>query len=195
MKWCMVNINTIDEQIYNKYFSLMTPKRKEYISSLKNEKDRRLSLAGEILAKEMLAELYAVDLDDIVIEKDLKGRPTTNFADINISISHSGEISVCAVDSSPIGIDIEKIRRVNLKSAQRFCNLKELMYIESAETDEQKNFRFFEIWTSKEAEFKRLCTKVKSFKEIDTFNINKKYINDNGYLICISGKDINNEKN
>lgn len=188
MKWYIYNVNTLDNQTFNRFFGLLTPKRKEYVLSLKKEKSRKLTVTGEMLAKNAISELYKISIEDIIIECDPSGKPIVKNCDAKISISHSGDIAVCAVDTEPIGIDIEKIRDVSLKTAYRFSNSEEIYYIFDSDDTKESERRFFEIWTAKEAEYKRLDGQIKNFKEIDTRSINKDYYEYSGYLICISHK-------
>lgn len=181
MNWYKFDINAFDTKVYNEFFGLLTKERKEYVLSLKNEKDRKLTIAGEMLAKKAIAQMYKTAYRNVIIKKEQSGKPVAENFDINLSISHSGDFAVCALDTKPIGIDIEKIRDVTLKTASRFCNKEELDYIFAPEGD--SILRFFRVWTAKEAEFKR---SGENFKKIDTLSINKSYYEIPGYLICIS---------
>lgn len=70
------------------------------------------------------------------------------------NISHSGSFAAAAVSDFEVGVDIERIRAVNLKIADKFCG-DEREYILSAENREKA---FFEIWTAKEAYLKKCGT-------------------------------------
>lgn len=178
MKWFKYNINELSEEQYNKFFGLLTDERKKHVTSLASFEKRKQSVAGEMLAKIGIASLSGITETEIIISAKYNGKPYCKNADIHFSISHSGDYAVCAVDSNPIGIDIEKIREINLKIAERFCNQSELEYINS------KN-RLFEIWTAKEAAYKMLGGKIKDFKKIDTSEFNKEYFYIEDYIICI----------
>ena len=184
MKWFKVSINEITSEEFLDFYNLMTDKRKEDIKSLTKDSDKKLSIAGEMLAKKGLAELSGINADKIIIEKTPSGKPETSLGGYHISISHSGDYAVCAIDISPIGIDIEKIREVNIKTSKRFCNNEEIDFIYSSKNG--AFHRFFEIWTAKEAEFKRCSDNSKSFKDINTAEIIKEYKSFEDYIVCIS---------
>lgn len=186
MEFYEFNIKNLKSDSYDKYLGLMTEKRKAYVLSFKSQARRMLSVAAEMLVKEAISELKSIHVSDIILEKNSAGMPEIENCNIKISISHSGNMAVCAIDDSPIGIDIEKIREINLKVAERFCNNTELDYIYGAENTEDSLFRFFEIWTAKEAEYKRNGGEIKKFKGIDTFSLKRKYFIRDEYLICIS---------
>lgn len=176
MQWYKININDITTDLYEKYYGLMTDERKSYVSSFKNEAARKRTVAAEMLIKN------ALDDDNIEITKDEYGKPFIKNSNKYLSISHSGDYAVCAVSDRPIGIDIEKHRDINIKTALKFCNDAELEYIYKLDT----NTRFFEIWTAKEAAFKLNGGKEKDFKLIDTFKINKQYFRFTDYTVCIA---------
>ena len=173
MKWFKFNINDFTEVLYAEYYFLMSSERREYTDSLKSDADRKRTVAGEMLAR------IALGNNNATILKTAEGKPYAEEININFSISHSGNFAVCAVDENKIGIDIEEIRDVDLKTAKRFCNEKELEYIGDSIN------RFFEIWTAKEAAYKMLGGKIKNFKDIDIFKINKQYVKFLDYVVCI----------
>lgn len=94
-------------------------------------------LAGEYLGKKST---------DLIFDKTETGKPF--FKDVNdlyFNISHSFLSYAVAISDSPIGIDIEVIREVNLKIAERMFTENEKEYVGN------DTVRFFEIWTKKEA--------------------------------------------
>ena len=66
------------------------------------------------------------------------------------SISHSGSFVACAIDSRPVGIDIEAYRNIPDTLAKRICTEEELLFI--FEKSDKINYKkFFSVWTAKEA--------------------------------------------
>ena len=176
MQWYKININDLTADLYEKYYNLMTNERKEYVSSFKNTDARKRTVAAEMLIKNAIGD------DNLLITKDQHGKPFIKDCNKHINISHSGDYAACAISNSPVGIDIEKLRDINIKAAEKFCNSAELDYIYSFDSTN----RFFEIWTAKEAAFKLCGGKEKNFKLIDTFNINKQYFRFLDYIVCIA---------
>ena len=175
MQWFKFDINDLNDLLYEKYFNLMGKERQEYVNSFKTESDRKRTVAGEMLIKVALCD------DTLSILRDEHGKPYIKDSKLYISISHSADFAVCAIDEKPIGIDIEQIRNINLKTAEKFCNEKELMYINECDSIS----RFFEIWTVKESAYKMLGGGIKNFKEIDTLKLNKDYFKFSDYTVCI----------
>lgn len=95
----------------------------------------------------------------------LKGFPNFQF-----NISHSEDLCAVAFSNKPIGVDVEKHRKVNLEIAKRYFNQEEKNFV----TD---TLSFFYVWTRKEAYLKMtgeglkglgLCCDVLDNKNIKT---------------------------
>ncbi len=160
MKWCKYDIKTLSEKEYEYYYSMMSEDKKLRVDGFRFENDKKRTVAGEMLARKAIADFCCVDVQSIVFEKTESGKPYAKGIDVEFNISHSGDYVVCAVSSKPIGIDIEKIRPINLAVAKKVCSEKELLYIFSHKPcdtdflyteDEEVLTRFFELWTKKEA--------------------------------------------
>ncbi|KAA3625897.1 MAG: hypothetical protein DWQ02_20835 [Bacteroidetes bacterium] len=52
---------------------------------------------------------------DVRIIKDQRGKPQLNVPGIHLSISHSGEVTICALSRMEIGVDVELERPVSDK--------------------------------------------------------------------------------
>ena len=159
MKWFSFDIRDFSEEEYKKWFSLMSEERRTETEKYKKADDKKRTVAGEMLARKGIAERCSIRVEDIVFLKEEHGKPYVNL-DVCFNVSHSQNMVVCAVDSKPIGIDIEQIRPINLLLAKRFCNEEELKYLfgyppkeDDFKTCKDKEIllRFFEIWTAKEA--------------------------------------------
>ena len=157
--WKLIDINNLTKEQYDRYFSMMSNKRKEKVLSLKDETARKRTVAGEMLVRQMLSK-------DISVEIAENGKPYTENA--YFSISHTENLVVCAVSKSPVGIDIEKIKPYDDKFCKRIANEKEYEYINK---DAEK---MCEIWTLKEAIIKKDGKSILSVKQTDALaQINK----------------------
>ena len=73
---------------------------------------------------------------------------------IEFNLSHSGEWAVCALDCSPVGVDIQQIRNANTQTlAARYFTASESVWMESLPAEEQKT-AFFRLWAAKESVLK-----------------------------------------
>lgn len=135
---------------------------------------------------EIAAEKHNTPKSALILSKGAHGKPSfENLRDFHFNISHSGELQVIAVSDQPIGVDIEKLKTVNLNIANRFCK-DELDYI----TERDSNYRLLEIWTKKEAYLKYLGEGLhgglKSFSVFKT-DIPIKTFKKKDYIISVCG--------
>lgn len=191
MKWYKYDINNLSEEEFEYYYSLMGENKKNRVNKFRFVDDKKRTVAGEMLSRKAIALFCSVDEKSIVFEHHENGKPYAKDIDVEFNISHSEDIVVCAVSNKQIGIDVEKIRRVNLDIAKRICSEEELKYIfgykpsenDFSDSDDVEIItRFFELWTKKEAYVK--CSGIGiSGGLYYTPNIDS--IVDNGYVISI----------
>ncbi len=153
-------LNDFTDSEYSYALSLISQERQNEILAKKQESARKSSVLGEFLARKGINQLTGIDLKDIIIEKDEKGKPFAKGLNINFSISHSGDLVVCAISEGKIGIDCEYIREVNLKIARHFFDGLDKRFIFEIDDVQEQNIRFFKVWTAKEAYFKYLGTGI-----------------------------------
>ena len=63
---------------------------------------------GETLARRMLAKETGLSPAALRICRTAQGKPFVENAAVHFSISHSGELVLCAVHSAPVGADIDR---------------------------------------------------------------------------------------
>ncbi len=74
-----------------------------------------------MLIRTVAAKAYGLDPAGISFSVQEYGKPyIPALPDMHFNISHSGRWIVCAVDSKPIGIDIEKMKPGTIDIAKRF---------------------------------------------------------------------------
>ena len=165
MKIYSINVNNISKNQFDSWFEQMSNERKASVVRMQNDKKRNLRICADALCRKAISEFCGVEADKICIELSPSGKPYAKNLPVHFSISHSGDIAVCAVSKDEIGVDIEKIRAVNPRTHERFCTESESEYITTAKNG------FFEIWTLKEAYFKCIGTGLGAdIKEV-SFNI------------------------
>ncbi|MFA6471879.1 MAG: 4'-phosphopantetheinyl transferase superfamily protein [Candidatus Latescibacterota bacterium] len=121
------------------------------------ETDRRLRFAAACLLTELVGELPGAGAG-VSIERNHYGRPQLNGIEhADISVSHSGEIVVCALSTQgSIGIDIEQERPVEIGDFVRVFpeSLWSWMHHgnpSDGDDREPENRRFFHAWTRLES--------------------------------------------
>ncbi|MHB0896055.1 MAG: 4'-phosphopantetheinyl transferase family protein [Spirochaetales bacterium] len=118
-------------------------------------KARNAKSSSEKYARKILGSYLKVDGYGLRIERNEYGKPfLKDYVNVYFNISHTKEAIVCALADHSIGVDIEKIRPIDLRVVEHFFAKKEKDYIFSNSTN--VDFRFTEIWTKKEAYLKWL---------------------------------------
>ena len=130
---------------------------------------------------------YIIELNQKRVEKIgeknfyfQNGKPYLVGSDLFISLSHSEEGVAAVVSETPVGIDIEKIKPITDKLINYVCNENEKEYIESGE---DREYRFFTVWTAKEAFFKK--NGGSGVRAVDTTLFEKSVYKIEDYLITI----------
>ena len=150
MKWLFCKTTDITTEEYNVIYKGLSSSRKAHIDRMKKLEDKQRSLAATKLLTRLLAECGE---SDFALETLENGKPQLVGSNLFFSLSHSGEGVVAAVDSQPIGIDIEKIKPIDEKLIDYVCKAKEKEYVLSEKAS--ADYRFLTVWTAKEAFYKK----------------------------------------
>lgn len=121
--------------------------RRETLARLKNENARRSSIGAGLLWRRVMEEN---GLDPARPVHWLEaGKPVFSRADAHFSLSHSGELCLCALSDAPVGADVQEARPVKLSVARRFCP-DEREWLLSLAAAEQTD-ALLALWARKEA--------------------------------------------
>lgn len=92
-----------------------------------------------------------------LLRKNRYGKPyvaNRGGTDFYFNLSHSHRKAVLLADSSPVGVDVEYIRPIDLEVARKFATEEERAWISGGQTETECRERFFLLWTLKEAYIK-----------------------------------------
>lgn len=122
--------------------------RKKY-ENTKIKSRAEASLVANALVLFALKDAFGLDVRKIRLGTLSSGKPVLLGCDnIFFSISHCDGLVACAVSRTPVGIDVEKIRKHNPLVAGRFLSP---MQTERIEFSENKDEAFTREWTVFEA--------------------------------------------
>lgn len=144
----------IDEQkhqyLLHEYSKICTEEFNVKILKYRRWQDAQLSLLGRILLKYGLNQYF--NIHDFEIDRTSNHKPFLKNQNIHFNISHAGNLVVCGISKSTIGIDIEyidpKINYIDFKSQMTPNEFNKIHFSE----DEARSF--FTYWTEKEAVIK-----------------------------------------
>lgn len=153
MKKKLPDANTVVTCVFNypqsfaaeAYEHLYTPLRRERITCVSHASVKAQSAAAELayLAAQKLAGAGDGDLCYSYAEN---GKPVINGG--YISMSHTEGCAAASVSSMLVGVDAEKLRKLDLKIAKRVLTEEELAVLEKAD---DKSAQLLGYWTAKEA--------------------------------------------
>jgi len=124
------------------------PERREKALRQRESLKRKQSAGASLLLKWVLRQR---GLDNTVLRYGYNGKPTVEG--ICFSLSHSGDMVICAAGSKDVGCDIEKLAAPKEKVAERFFAPEEIEYLHSFSGDTLDR-EFFRLWTMKESYIK-----------------------------------------
>ena len=121
-----------------------------------NATSKLQTVAGELLARYSVGQFLGKTDQEINLVFGDKGKPhIANLKNIHFNISHSGQYVVCAVAQDEIGIDVERVRKVNLRIAERFFSEPEINDL-MTRNEEDRMLYFITLWTIKESYLKAI---------------------------------------
>ena len=147
--------SNLSQKDFSSLLSLTSHERRNRINHYHFFKDAQNTLLGDILVRAEICKRTGLSNRHLVFSTNEHGKPfLVNEPHLHFNISHAGKFIAVALDSEPVGIDVELIKSIDLKITERFFATDENEYITS-HTDETRIQTFFEIWTKKESYIKR----------------------------------------
>ena len=132
--------------VYGKLYSLVPKERQKKADRLVKREDKNLCVASFVLLQKALENESITDFEVLI---GSNGKPyLKEREDVFFSISHSGNVVMCAVSPKEVGCDIQKIKDVNLSVCERFFSKEETEYIKA---QKDQNDAFIRVWTLKES--------------------------------------------
>ena len=143
----------MDAVCFDRLAGTIPEARREKLAAFRHEGARRLSLAVSLLLVRALSD-EGLHAEKIALTE--YGKPyLPELPDFYFSLSHSGNMALCAVSSEPVGCDIELPRKFDPAIARRFFHPAEQDWLFSLAEEEQSG-AFFRLWTCKESFIKAL---------------------------------------
>lgn len=121
--------------------------------SCRREEDAaRLTGAGFLLQQSLLS--LNIPVSEQIFRKNDWGKPYLASHAVEFSLTHASYYAACALDASPVGLDLEA-PRITMAVANRCFHPTELTFLKSLPEPEQPD-ALLRLWTIKEAYTKQL---------------------------------------
>ena len=131
---------------------LSSDERNAYVEKTGNPAAKREKYFAWRLLEYALRKSLGIEISDLKFEKTASGRWITEG--VEFSISHSESAVAVAISDSPVGVDIEEIKKPRSERfAKRILSLDELSVCETLNGYEKDEYLLGK-WTAKEAVFK-----------------------------------------
>ncbi len=154
MKIYAANTAWIRTENEEKLLAMLDEERRERVKRLKRQQDRERGIcAGLLLRHGFLEQGYTKEeWEQVEVALGPYGKPALKgYANFHYSLSHSGEWVVCAVDTAPVGVDIQVMKEVKLTLAKRFYHAKEYERLIAINYEELQKKEFYAMWAAKES--------------------------------------------
>ena len=119
-----------EEAVWRRVLEGISPQRREKALALRRQEDRLRSLAAAVLLDTALRP-WGRRERDMRYRFTGMGKPFfPELPDFHFSLSHAGEVAVCAVSDREIGADVERRRPVSDTLLRRYFSEKERQTVE-----------------------------------------------------------------
>lgn len=166
-------LSNLITDVDDKLMCLVSTEKRRKLENIKNLTNRKLSLYGELFVRHYIVSRKNIKNCNIRFENNEYGKLyLADSQDLYFNISHSQNAVVVAFSRHENGIDIEKIRNIDLNIAKHCFSIEENEYIRNSR---KQLYSFWEIWTKKEAYLKYVGVGI--VNRLKTFNVLNNQIN------------------
>ncbi|MFC5471591.1 4'-phosphopantetheinyl transferase family protein [Cohnella suwonensis] len=141
--------------------------RRERLRRFRRDEDAQRTLLADILIRYLIRMRLGISMTRASFQSNEFGKPfLEGRSDFHFNLTHSGHWIAAAVHDRPVGIDVERIRAIDLSIASRYFTREECDSIFNM-PETLRLERFYEIWACKEsyvkAEGRGLSIPLQSF--------------------------------
>jgi 4'-phosphopantetheinyl transferase len=159
----------LNDDLFLRLLSCVDSKKQERIKQFRHWQDAHRTLYADLLVRYIIMRTLGVDRSDIRFSVNAYNKPLFDHpSGFHFNVAHSGKWIVCAINDSPVGVDVEQINDVNLDISRRFFSEDEHSAIMQREGPDRR-FLFYALWTLKESYLKAMGKGL--YQPLDSFTI------------------------
>ncbi len=148
----------MDEKQFFSLIPLISPEKQRKIVRYRKPENAYQILWAELLIRALIRERTGLSNNQIVFGRNRFHKPfLCSDTSIHFNLSHSGNRILCALDTEPVGVDIERIQEIKpglVELTLSSCERKKYNLM----SPEIRLSYFFSIWTLKESYVKAMGT-------------------------------------
>lgn len=172
--YCLSLQNASWKTIDTNLLSVVSFQRQKAVLNYQHSIDKRLSLYAALLTRMEISKLSGIHASALRFQTGFMQKPILiSVPQYHFNFSHTRNMILCGIsDTVPIGVDVECIdTSITIENLENILHPVEFQYISGAPSAYMRSYRFYKIWTQKEAYIKYLGTgfseKVQNFNMLD----------------------------
>lgn len=168
------------------FAALLSASEKARVDRFRFADHQRRYQIGHGALRRILGGYLGVDAREVRFRQGDRGKPYLVGDGPFFNLSHSGKLAVVAVAATELGIDVEKLRRLEslTQIAQRHFANAEFRSLEQLDGDDRQ-LAFYRCWTRKEAYIKALGAGLSM--SLDSFEVS--LCEAPRFLVCHDGRE------
>ncbi|QDQ02383.1 4'-phosphopantetheinyl transferase superfamily protein [Lysinibacillus fusiformis] len=173
----------LPDKMKHSFLEIVDDELRKKLARYKRKSDFELNLCTHVLLRIVINRFYQYDFNKIAFSKNLYGKPYIEQGNIHFNISHSHEWGVCVIDDTPVGVDIERVTPIDVRSMMNcFSDSEQKAIFQLSITDQLQTF--YRIWVLKESYLKKLGVGLSKALSSFTFHTEDErvIVQDNQYV-------------
>ncbi len=154
--FAVTDADKISEESFKRFQKVVSEERRSKAEKFYRREDACRSLLAESLIRYTFLCAGLKNCSEIKLIRNEFGKPEPVLDGFHFNISHSGAWVICAADNEEIGVDVERIHKVDSDISQRFFSSIENKFLSDFKSPAQWLDYFYKLWVLKESYIKAI---------------------------------------
>jgi len=154
--FAVTDADVLSEDLFKRFQKTVTAERLSKAEKFYRREDACRSLLSESLIRYTFLKAGLQCCGEIELTRNEFGKPEWALGGFHFNVSHSGAWVVCAADKEEIGVDVERIHKVDSGISQRFFSSIENKLLSDFQSPTQWLDCFYKLWVLKESYIKAI---------------------------------------
>lgn len=154
--FAVTDADVLSDELFRGLQKIVSAERRCKAERFHRREDACRSLLSEALVRYTFFDAGLQCGGEFELTRNEFGKPEPVLSGFHFNISHSGTWVVCAADNEEIGIDVERIHKVDSGISQRFFSSIENKLLSDFKSPAQWLECFYKLWVLKESYIKAI---------------------------------------